>query len=273
MSVPTTSSAAVPSGNRSSTSASTAAAALPFTPIIFCGPGSNLYPLCDPQARFSASPEASVNDAGDSAAAQGSSSAAVSGANAPSTGPNAGGAGAGAGRSGIKALLPIGNRPAISFPLQLLFSSGFNYAVVFAAKEAHPAIASALKSCYLQPPSSSSAGATGAAPSTSNIVVREWNPNSPAAFSNSAPENTEGHNTFHVELFPLGPYDGKAGNGKAARPNKLQAQKNAGPQGDDAEKGIHFSKRLGAGTAQLLLWLHQLGRLQVSLHDLRARSC
>lgn len=195
----------------------------PFLPILFCGPGANLYPLCDPQAAGS---KKASGVSGSGASAVG----AASGIDADLPLP----------ASGVKALLPVANVPIIAYPLQLLYSAGFSYAIVFAAKEAHPAISAALRTCSLVHPPHS---APSTSSSTSSINVREWSSSSTSTAGSS--NVTAGDpSIFRIELFPLGPRDGKL---------------------DSDAEDISFGKRSGAGTAQLLLWLHSLGRLTVSV--------
>ncbi len=208
--------------------ASSSSAAPPFTPIIFCGPGSNLYPLCDPQATSLFPP---VLGGGVSSSASG---------------------------GGIKALLPVINRPALSFPLQLLFSAGLNYAVVFAARESHSAIAAALKTCSLTSPSAT--GKAAAQPS-SNIVVKEWGTSSKSTTEPLAQAAASDLTSFYVELFPLGPSD--AADSKDASRGRKGFGNADDEDSDEDEDGITFGKRT-AGTSQLLLWLHEIGRLPVS---------
>ncbi|PWN25830.1 hypothetical protein BDZ90DRAFT_233845 [Jaminaea rosea] len=182
----------------------------PLTPIIFAGPGSNLYPLCDPYS-------SSTTDA------------------LP------------------KALLPLANRPLISFPLQHLVSAGFKHAIVLAPSHQHKAIEGALKGVRLHPPAvvgqkgaAAAAAAAASSSTSSNIAVvdglsagsKHWESSTNAAIV--------------VELLPLGPYDGKDSN---------QSSKDTAA-GDGQDENDGFRRIARPGTAELLRWVASIGKLE-----------
>lgn len=182
----------------------------PLTPIIFAGPGSNLYPLCDPYSSSSAD-----------------------------TLP--------------KALLPVANRPLISFPLQQLVSSGIKHALVLAPNNQHRALESALRMVRLQVPASSSGqrssshNSAASASSSSNIVVLDGLSPSLNAASSKARDSA----AIIVELLPLGPYDGKT----VAVPTDEESDEESGD----------FRRISRPGTAELLRWVASIGKLEVSM--------
>ncbi|KDN44256.1 hypothetical protein K437DRAFT_274629 [Tilletiaria anomala UBC 951] len=229
--------------------AAASAAPLPFTPIIFCGPGANLYPLCDPQQALTQ--------------VHASSSSSPSAAEA----------------AGIKALLPIANRPLLAYPLQLLCTAGIDHAIVVAARESQAAIVATLRTCSLQLPShpQQSHHQHGNASGRVNIVVREWSALQSTSSSTGLSTANADASAFRVELFPLGPHDhggGAAGPSAsegdgtstaaaAAAGGAARGMKSAGGRGAENEASA-FGSGPGSrmGTAQLLLWLWQLGRVQ-----------
>lgn len=159
------------------TSSASASAPAPLLPIIFCGPGSNLYPLCDPSSSSSSSTTESLP----------------------------------------KAILPVANRPLIAYPLQHLVSAGFKRVLVVAPSTQHRAIEVALKSLRLQVPHISEGKTTGGAKDSSkaganaadetNIAVVDGL--SAAVTSKAAAAPFGANVAMRVELIPLGPYDVK----------------------------------------------------------------
>ncbi len=167
-------------------------------PIIFCGPGSNLYPLCSNTV----------------------------GADDSKDGPHTS-------QTDLpKAMLPVFNRPVIAFALQQLLSAGLRHAVVFAPSEHHSTIAAALRSLILIPPtliqsgkkvSSVAAAAAAAAVEEAskypNITVSiGLNSTSSSSTAPSAANPYLSGNSFavsslqnetmmRVDLLPLGPDD------------------------------------------------------------------
>ncbi|SPO25162.1 related to GCD1 - gamma subunit of the translation initiation factor eIF2B [Ustilago trichophora] len=203
-------------------------------PIIFCGPGSNLYPLCSNTVASDVN-----NDATQSA---------------PNDLP--------------KAMLPVFNRPMIAFALQQLLSAGIRHAIIFAPSEHHSTIAAALKSLILIPPtliqsgkkniSSAAAAAAAAAVDEAskypNVSV-SVGLNSTSAASSGPPAGnpylsgndfavsaTQNEIMMRVDLLPLGPED-------------VTASKS------DSRVSSAASKYKKLGTAGLISWLHSIGRL------------
>lgn len=165
---------------------------LSLIPIIFSGPGSNLYPLCDA-----------------------STSAATA----------------------SKALLPIANRPLISFALQNLLSAGLTSCLVLAPSSQHAAIIKSISTIKLIPPVTPAvhgekrkAKETKDEKKSTSVVVVE-----------NLSYSTIDAITMKVELLPLGPYDGK--------------------DLDDAIQNEDF-RRQNLGTAELLRWVASLGKLE-----------
>ena len=202
-------------------------------PIIFCGPGSNLYPLCSNTVASDVSK------------------------GAPPSGQN----------DLPKAMLPILNRPMISFALQQLLSAGLRHAIVFAPSEHHSIIAAALKSLILIPPtliqsgkkvaSSAAAAAAAAAEEASkypNVSVSVGLNSTSAASTNAAAGNPylsgnnfavssmENETVMRVDLLPLGPDDASASK-------------------SDSRFSSAASNYKKLGTAGLISWLHSVGRL------------
>ncbi|KAJ1570605.1 hypothetical protein NDA11_001734 [Ustilago hordei] len=203
-------------------------------PIIFCGPGSNLYPLCSNTVATDVS-----NDAASSA------------------------------QNGLpKAMLPIFNRPMIAFALQQLLSAGLRHTIVFAPSEQHSTIAAALKSLILIPPTLIQSGkknvsTAAAAAAAAAVEEASRNPNisvsvglnSTSASSNTpaasnaylsgntfAVSSTQHETVMRVDLLPLGPDD-------------LNTSKS------DSRNSSAASKYKKLGTAGLISWLHSIGRL------------
>lgn len=195
----------------------------PLTPIIFAGPGSNLYPLCDPYS-------SSSND------------------------------------SLPKALLPLANRPLVSFPLQHLVSAGFKHAILLAPAHQHKAIEAALKGVRLHPPAvaqtkgaaAAAAAAASAASASSNIAVVDGL----SAASKSWESSTSA--AIVVELLPLGPYDGKTPSGESSVDPQIRSG-DAQDGGDDKDDGFRRISR--PGTAELLRWVAHIGKLEVRRGD------
>lgn len=182
----------------------------PFTPIIFAGPGANLYPLCDP---YSSSPSESLP----------------------------------------KALLPVANRPLISYTLQHLVSAGLKHALLLAPANQHKSIEAALRSIRLHGPPQAPAKGTQASSSSaasSNIAVIDGL----AATSSSSSMSSSGSSNvvISVELLPLGPFDGKT---------------TTADDDDESSNGraSEFRKTSRPGTAELLRWIDYIGKLEVSL--------
>ncbi|PWN53418.1 hypothetical protein IE53DRAFT_338777 [Violaceomyces palustris] len=191
-------------------------------PILFCGHGNNLYPLCQPTlSSVSTNPSQST----------------------PSL---------------PKALLPILNRPLISFPLQYLLSAGLRHAILLAPSEQHHQIAHALRSISLVPPQlSNTKGSkaqreqqpsnddpshrspnlsvnvglgTGLSSTTDSVPPLSGGAPPPASLSSSTASSA----VMRVDLLPLGPDDSAASSSNS---------------------------RSSMGTAQLLSWLAKIGRL------------
>ncbi|PWZ01628.1 hypothetical protein BCV70DRAFT_199061 [Testicularia cyperi] len=215
-------------------------------PIIFCGPGSNLYPLCS-----------TSNGLGQLDLSHDAAPTAASAASAISSVVDL-----------PKAMLPILNRPMIAYPLQQLLSAGLRHAIVFAPSEHHQQIASVLKSLILIPPALVQAGkkstsASAAAAAAAAVGEASRLPNiSVSVGLNSAPTQSSSASTAHpymsandfsvssvqnetvmrVELLPLGPDD------------TMTSKRNA-----DVNSATKKYKKLG--TAGLLRWLHSVNRL------------
>lgn len=196
-------------------------------PIIFCGPGANLYPLCS-------------NTVGADLAGDAISSTQT---DLP------------------KAMLPIFNRPMIAFALQQLLSAGLRHAIVFAPSEHHSTIAAALKSLILIPPTLVQSGkknvsSAAAAAAAAAVEEASRNPNvsvsvglnssstaaSAPAASNPylsanifAASSVQNETVMRVDLLPLGP--------------------------DDVSTASAATKYKSLGTAGLISWLHSIGRL------------
>lgn len=199
-------------------------------PIIFCGPGSNLYPLCSSTVAADATQDPLRSDLVDLP----------------------------------KAMLPVFNRPMIAYALQQLLSAGLRHAVVFAPSEHHSVIAAALKCLILIPPtlvqsgkklSSAAAAAAAAAveeaskyPNVSVSVGLNSASTAPAASdpylsgNSFAVSSTQNETVMRVDLLPLGPDD-------------LVNAKSGSRVSSPASK----YKKLG--TAGLVSWLHSIGRL------------
>ncbi|SNX83603.1 related to GCD1 - gamma subunit of the translation initiation factor eIF2B [Melanopsichium pennsylvanicum] len=201
-------------------------------PIIFCGPGSNLYPLCSNTVAPDDSKDSSQTAQNDLP----------------------------------KAMLPIFNRPMIAFALQQLLSAGLRHAIVFAPSEHHSTIAAALKSLILIPPtlvqsgkkhvSSAAAAAAAAAveeaskyPNVSvSVGLNSTTSTAPAATNSYLSGNAftvssiANETVMRVDLLPLGPDD--AANSKT-----------------DSRISTAASKYKKLGTAGLVSWLHSIGRL------------
>ncbi|EPQ29839.1 uncharacterized protein PFL1_02512 [Pseudozyma flocculosa PF-1] len=212
-------------------------------PIVFCGHGNNLYPLCS--SPTSADNLDSLNDA-------------------PST------------NALPKALLPILNRPMIAYPLQQILSAGLRHAIILAPSEQHHQIAAALKTVILVPPvavaqgkkSSAAAaaaavheaskhpnlsvtvGLSSAAPTSSSTITGTYLagatiPSVPATVASSSSLAADSA-VMKIDLLPLGPDD--------VAPGKSADAGLAGPA-----SGAKRARKLG--TAPLLSWLHSIGRL------------
>ena len=202
-------------------------------PIIFCGPGSNLYPLCTSTVTADVSQDAFPAEQVDLP----------------------------------KAMLPVFNRPMIAYALQQLLSAGLRHAIVFAPSEHHSTIAAALKSLILIPPtlvqsgkkntSSTAAAAAAAAveeaskyPNVSvSVGLNSTSAASSAPAGNSylsansfATSSVQSETVMRVDLLPLGPED--ITNSKA-----------------DSRISSSASKYKKLGTAGLISWLHSVGRL------------
>lgn len=204
-------------------------------PIIFCGPGSNLYPLCSNTVATDASEDASQPAQTDLP----------------------------------KAMLPVFNRPMIAFALQQLLSAGLRHAIVFAPSEHHSIIAAALKSLILIPPTliqsgkknaSSTAAAAAAAAAVEeaskypNVSVSVGLHSTSAASSapsagnpylsgnNFAVSSMQNEIVMRVDLLPLGPGD-------------VTTSKS------DSRHSSAAGKYKKLGTAGLISWLHSVGRL------------
>ena len=206
-----------------------------LTPIIYCGPGANLYPLCD---EIISQPSASI--AGNSVEI-----------------------------SSAKALLPLANRPMLAFALQSVFSAGLSNCIILAHSSQHSAIVRALSSIKLiVPPNLAFLTDNKRRPketkdhdrSTQGIItfIDPTLPGSPAIPTSNVASSSTGTNatstpsastsqpangSMRVELLPLGPYDGNTGVNKA--PNDAQKNFRRGP----------------LGTAELLRWIASIGKL------------
>lgn len=204
-------------------------------PIIFCGPGGNLYPLC------------STTLAGDDDSKDPSQLA----------------------QSDLtKAMLPVFNRPMIAFALQQLVSAGLRHAVVFAPSEHHSTIAAALKSLILIPPTliapgKKNASSTAAAAAAAAVEEASKYPNVSVSIglgsTSVAPSGSAASNPYlsgssfatssmqyetvmRVDLLPLGPDDVVSSKSDPRVPSTA-------------------SKYKKLGTAGLVSWLHSIGRL------------
>lgn len=203
-------------------------------PIIFCGPGSNLYPLCTSTVAADVSQDAQQTDHLDLP----------------------------------KAMLPVFNRPMIAYALQQLLSAGLRHAVVFAPSEHHSVISAALKSLILIPPTLIQSGkknvsSTAAAAAAAAVEEASKYPNvsvsvglnstsaasaTPAAAnpylsgSSFAVSSMQNETVMRVDLLPLGPDD-------VTNPRS------------DSRLSSSASKYKKLGTAGLVSWLHSIGRL------------
>ncbi|EST05784.1 Bacterial transferase hexapeptide repeat [Kalmanozyma brasiliensis GHG001] len=203
-------------------------------PIIFCGPGSNLYPLSTSTVAADASQDVQQSGKLDLP----------------------------------KAMLPVLNRPMIAFALQQLLSAGLRHAVVFAPSEHHSTLTAALKSLILIPPTliqsgkknvSSAAAAAAAAAveeaskypnvsvsvglnstSASSATPAAGNPY--LAGSSFAVSSLQNETVMRVDLLPLGPDDITSSKSDSSAPTPA-------------------SKYKRLGTAGLISWLHSVGRL------------
>ncbi|MCO5588115.1 hypothetical protein L7F22_042070 [Adiantum nelumboides] len=206
-----------------------------LTPIIYCGPGANLYPLCDDLA---SPPPSSV-------------------------------VGGSIEISSSKALLPLANRPMLAFALQSIFSAGLSNCIILAHSSQHAAIIRALSSIKLiAPPNlafltdnkrrpketkdhdrSTQGQITFIDPTlpgspalpTSNVASSSTGAN--AASTTTTSSSNAANGSMRVELLPLGPYDGNTGVNKS--PNEIQKNFRRGP----------------LGTAELLRWIASIGKL------------
>lgn len=212
-------------GGKSSPAPTSAHRQATVTPVIFCGPGSNLYPLCDPSSSTSTLTPASLSEA------------------LP------------------KALLPVGNRPLIAYPLQYLVSAGIKHAIVLAPANQHRALEAALKGMRLQlphVPEGKGSSSKQAAPSDeSNIVV--FDGLSPAASATKGADASSGNVAIKVELLPLGPYD-RLGNAAA------EEESDENEASEEAAKVEDEFRRISRpGTAELLRWIASIGKLEVRI--------
>ncbi|KAN0060044.1 Translation initiation factor eIF-2B subunit gamma [Thecaphora frezii] len=207
-------------------------------PIVFCGHGNNLYPLCS--SPTSAPSLSSPTDA-------------------PST-------------ALPKALLPILNRPMIAYPLQQILSAGLRHVIILAPSEQHQQIAAALKTIILIPPVAvpQSKKAASAAAAAAAVYEASRHPNlavtvglsstynlsgTPGSaptggylagtnISTSSPSSADSA-VMKIDLLPLGPDDVTG---------KIADAGLAGPA-----SGTKRARKMG--TAPLLSWLHSIGRL------------
>lgn len=202
-----------------------------LTPIIYCGPGANLYPLCDeidqpPPSILGSSTEI----------------------------------------SSAKALLPLANRPMLAFALQSVFSAGLSNCIVLAHSSQHSAIVRALSTIKLiAPPNlafltdnkrrpketkdhdrSTQGTITFIDPTLSGppaIPTASSSTGTNATSTASTSSSYTANGSMRVELLPLGPYDGNTGVNKT--PNEIQKNFRRGP----------------LGTAELLRWISSIGKL------------
>lgn len=228
----------------SSSSPSTAATGalspvpLPLTPIIFCGPGSNLYPLCDPSSSTSTEIASSLAE------------------------------------SLPKSLLPIANRPLISFPLQHLVSAGIRHAIVLAPANQHQVIETALRGVRLQVPNVGASLGTslsstpylpslkGASESSNIAVVNGLSPSVSASASSSSSKDV----AIRVQLLPLGPYDTLGSSLEADGPLSVGEEQGESDDNSEDDAGsdapVPFRHIARPGTAELLRWLDSIGKLE-----------
>lgn len=225
----------------------------PLVPVILCGLGSNLYPICDGSL-----PVQGAHGGGGIAG----SSGIASGSGTGNGGVEGSAASADASQKNRaaplpKALVPLANRPLIAYALQNVLSAGFSHAIVLAPSAHHGAISRALAGVRLVPPPvpSSMEGKKkkeerATAASGSNIYVWEGLAKGKVP-SGQAVDSA----AIRVELLPLGPFDG--------------ALAQASPTDDAKEESSSttrrrpFSRTAVPGTAELLRWLDTLGRLEV----------
>ena len=148
-----------------------------------------------------------------------------------------------------KALLPVLNRPMIAYPLQWLVSAGFRSCLLVAPVAEHAALAAALRTLELAPPSvrdadagvdaagAPAAVAGGRTGGRSNVLVSVGNAPTPLADASSAEAPL-----MYIELLPYGPAPG------------------------DTVRSIQHPKttvsRSRWSTAQLLYWLAATHRLE-----------
>lgn len=121
-------------------------------PVLFCGPGTNLYPLCEaPSLSPSGQPQAALP----------------------------------------KALLPVANRPLISYPLQWLLSAGLRNAIILAPTSSHSQISAALRSLHLHLPPGAPASATTSAGAPNVFVGDAASVNAPSSGARDAAMRVE----------------------------------------------------------------------------------
>lgn len=210
-------------------------------PIVFCGYGSNLFPLCDAAqglgATASVSAKGTASEPGLSAEAAAAATATLSGA---------------------KALLPVGNRPLLALALQHVLDAGFDHSVVLAPSWQHVAILRALSHVKLvAAPLSATAGsgkkrqqsASGHASASITFAPRNMTAPAAAATSSSAPHSSP---TMHVELLSLGPHD-RDGDGSTRGKHFA---------GDGGETSTQHFRHGRLGTAELLRWVAVSGYLK-----------
>lgn len=244
-----------------------------LVPVIFCGSGANLYPICD--GSVSLQGEAGATASGSSPEQpQGSASAAAATA-VDSIGISSPALNKGSASSSAplpKALVPLANRPLIAYALQNILSAGFGHAIVLAPSSQHAAISRSLSSTRLITPpvpasmegkkkkednNNSATSSASNSVGSSNIFVWEGLARAKAP-SGQAVDNA----AIRVELLPLGPYDGQLAQAT------ISTGEDSGKE-DPSSSSLNgkrpFPRTAAPGTAELLRWLDTLGRLEVRL--------
>ncbi|CEH17466.1 Translation initiation factor 2B, gamma subunit (eIF-2Bgamma/GCD1) [Ceraceosorus bombacis] len=234
-----------------------------LTPVLFSGTGEGLYPLCD-----------STYDQ-----AQGEASTSARG----------GGSGTSL-RPLSKALLPLANRPVAAYALQSILTSlpDCRYALLFAPCAEHADISKTLQAYRLLLPPSHRSKQASLQPNNTRTAAKQAQSNSiaihivdglkvrpdpsPSQLDHAAASSLPGlppsraSDTFKVHLLPLGPYEKElAGDASAATMQTDAANDDDGDDDDDKEeeaKGKDYRRIPKLGTAELLRWAFELGKVE-----------
>lgn len=150
---------------------STSSSSSSFCALIFCGPGSLLYPICDSDSDLDLELEPNLTSSSTSSSIP-------------------------------KACLPLANVPLLSYPLQSLLSCGIRHVTVLAKGVQHQEIIKSLSRVKLNDPTITSSTSEDSS-SSSNIQIIQSN-------LKDGPTNNQPLNSTHsilVDLLPLGPND------------------------------------------------------------------